>query len=98
MGRRKLYMIHTMTDETYAVNCTLDLPKKEKEDTMFLVALFSRYYWIVGSVLGGILGQIIPFDLTGLDFCMTACFSLSSLTNGKKQRSTRWRSPVLVSV
>ena len=51
MGRRKLYMIHTMTDETYAVNCTLDLPKKEKEDTMFLVALFSRYYWIVGSVL-----------------------------------------------
>ena len=42
MGRRKLYMIHTMTDETYAVNCTLDLPKKEKEDTMFLVALFSR--------------------------------------------------------
>lgn len=74
MGRRKLYMIHTMTDETYAVNCTLDLPKKEKEDTMFLVALFSRYYWIVGSVLGGILGQIIPFDLTGLDFCMTALF------------------------
>lgn len=74
MGRRKLYMIHTMTDETYAVNRTLDLPKKEKEDTMFLVALFSRYYWIVGSVLGGILGQIIPFDLTGLDFCMTALF------------------------
>ena len=70
MGRRKLYMIHTMTDETYAVNCTLDLPKKEKEDTMFLVALFSRCYWIVGSVLGGILGQIIPFDLTGLDYCM----------------------------
>ena len=30
MGRRKLYMIHTMTDETYAVNCTLDLPKKKK--------------------------------------------------------------------
>ena len=74
MGRRKLYMIHTMTDETYAVNCTLDLPKKEKEDTMFLVALFSRCYWIVGSVLGDILGQIIPFDLTGLDFCMTALF------------------------
>lgn len=74
MGRRKLYMIHTMTDETYAVNCTLDLPKKEKEDTMFLVALFSRCYWMFGSVLGGILGQIIPFDLTGIDFCMTALF------------------------
>lgn len=30
MGKRMLYMIHTMTDETYAVNCTLELPQKEK--------------------------------------------------------------------
>lgn len=84
MGRHKLYMIHTMTDETYAVNCTLDLPKKEKEDTMFLVALFSRCYWIVGSVLGGILGQIIPFDLTGLDFCMTALFLIIFIDQWEK--------------
>ena len=84
MGRRKLYMIHTMTDETYAVNCTLDLPKKEKEDTMFLVALFSRCYWIVGSVLGDILGQIIPFDLTGLDFCMTALFLIIFIDQWEK--------------
>ena len=84
MGRRKLYMIHTMTDETYAVNCTLDLPKKEKEDTMFLVALFSRCYWIVGSVLGGILGQIVPFDLTGLDFCMTALFLIIFIDQWEK--------------
>lgn len=84
MGRRKLYMIHTMTDETYAVNCTLDLPKKEKEDTMFLVALFSRCYWIVGSVLGGILGQIIPLDLTGLDFCMTALFLIIFIDQWEK--------------
>lgn len=82
MGRRKLYMIHTMTDETYAVNCTLDLPKKE--DAMFLVALFSRCYWIVGSVLGGILGQIIPFDLTGLDFCMTALFLIIFIDQWEK--------------
>ena len=84
MGRRKLYMIHTMTDETYAVNCTLDLPKKEKEDTMFLVALFSRCSWRVGSVLGGILGQIIPFDLTGLDFCMTALFLIIFIDQWEK--------------
>ena len=86
MGRRKLYMIHTMTDETYAVNCTLDLPKKEKEDTMFLVALFSRCYWIIGSVLGGILGQIIPFDLTGIDFCMTALFLIIFIDQWEKAK------------
>lgn len=86
MGRRKLYMIHTMTDETYAVNCTLDLPKKEKEDTMFLVALFSRCYWMFGAVLGGILGQIIPFDLTGIDFCMTALFLIIFIDQWEKAK------------
>lgn len=86
MGRRKLYMIHTMTDETYAVNCTLDLPKKEKEDTMFLVALFSRCYWMIGSVIGGILGQIIPFDLTGIDFCMTALFLIIFIDQWEKAK------------
>ena len=49
MGKRLLYMIHTMTDETYAVNCTLELPQKEKEDAMFLVAFFSRCYWMIGA-------------------------------------------------
>ena len=84
MGHRRLYMIHTMTDETYAVNCTLDLLKKEKEDTMFFVALFSRCYWMIGSVIGGILGQIIPFDLTGIDFCMTALFLIIFIDQWEK--------------
>lgn len=73
-GRRLVYMIHTMTDETYAVNCTLDLPEKEKEEVMFRVAFYSRCYWMTGAVLGGIVGQVIPFDLEGIDFCMTALF------------------------
>lgn len=39
MGRRKLYMIHTMTDETYAVNCTLELPEKAKKHLPALTGL-----------------------------------------------------------
>ena len=74
MGKRKLYMIHTMTDETYAVNCTLPDTGKEKKSIMFWVAFLSRCYWMIGAVAGGILGQIIPFDMTGIDFCMTALF------------------------
>lgn len=86
MGKRKLYMIHTMTDETYAVNCTLDLPEKEKEDTMFLVAFFSRCYWMAGAVLGGVLGQLIPFELEGIDFCMTALFVIIFIDQWEKTR------------
>ena len=86
MGKRKLYMIHTMTDETYEVNCTLDLPEKEKEDTMFLVAFFSRCYWMAGAVLGGVLGQLIPFELEGIDFCMTALFVIIFIDQWEKTR------------
>ena len=73
MGKRKLYMIHTMTDETYAVNCSIGNAENKKE-IMFFVALFSRCYWMIGAVLGGVVGQLLPFDLAGIDFCMTALF------------------------
>ena len=75
MGKREVYMIHSMTDETYAVNCTLEgLPPEERRETMFCLAVLSHFYWSAASMLGGMLGQIIPFDMTGIDYCMTALF------------------------
>lgn len=85
MGTRRFYMIHTLTDETYAVNCTLDeLPEGERHDTMFTVAVLSRIYWILSSVLGGIIGQLIPFQLEGVDFCMTAMFVVIMIDQWEK--------------
>ena len=84
MGKRKLYMIHSLTDETYAVNCTLELPRKEKEDTMFGVALLSHCYWTAATVAGAVLGQLIPFELEGIDFCMTALFVIIFMDQWKK--------------
>lgn len=84
MGRRKLYMIHTMTDETYAVNCTLELPEKEKQRVMFRVAFLSKSYWVIGSVAGSILGQLIPFSMDGIDFCMTALFVIIFIDQWEK--------------
>ena len=60
MGKRRPYMIHSLTDETYAVNCTLEsLPPAERRETMFYLAVLSHFYWTAASVLGGMLGQII---------------------------------------
>ena len=74
MGMAKPYMIHTLTDETFAVNCTLSLPYHQKKRIMLWIALLARCTWMIGAVLGGALGQIIPFSLEGIDFCMTALF------------------------
>lgn len=86
MGKRKLYMIHTMTDETYAVNCTLQGEGKEKQDIMFFVALFSRCYWMAGAVVGGVMGQLIPVELNGIDFCMTALFVIIFIDQWEKAK------------
>lgn len=74
MGKWKPYMIHSLTDETYAVNMTLNLPDEEKIKAEKYLAVFCQGYWCVGSVLGGIAGSLIPFSTEGIDFCMTALF------------------------
>lgn len=81
-GRKLPYMIHTMTDETYAVN--LSLPAENKEKIMFWVALLSWIYWIVGTAAGSIAGRLIPFDMEGIDFCMTALFIIIFLQQIKR--------------
>ena len=77
-------MIFTMTDETYAVNCNLE--EQNKEEVMFYVAFFSRSYWLIGTVLGAVLGNLIPFDLTGINFCMTALFIIIFMDQLEKNK------------
>jgi 4-azaleucine resistance transporter AzlC len=84
MGVKKPYMIHTMTDETYAVNCSLELPEEEKKQVMFWVAFLSRCYWMTGAVIGGVIVQLIPFSMEGIDFCMTALFVIIFIDQWEK--------------
>jgi len=69
------YMVFSLTDETYSLLCSVKIPPGLNEKkTMFLIALFNQCYWVSGSVLGAALGEILPFDMTGIDFAMTALF------------------------
>jgi len=75
MGPRKLYMIFSLTDETYALLSSARPPEGvEEHDFYFAVALLDHSYWIAGSVLGAVLGAALGFDTTGVDFAMTALF------------------------
>ena len=74
-GGKKPALIFTLTDETYSLLCDGKTPEGEDPHTYrLLVSLFNYSYWVLGSFLGGLLGQIIPFDTTGIDFSMTALF------------------------
>lgn len=78
-GKLYPYMIFSLTDETYALYCSVDNENKMPKDIdetkyLFYVALLARIYWISGTIIGGLLGHFLPFDFKGIDFCMTALF------------------------
>ena len=79
MGKRCFYMIFSLTDETYSVLCSCQQEKLEGDpdhQAWFWIALLDHSYWIIGSVLGALAGQLIPLDFTGVDFSMTALFTV----------------------
>ena len=74
-GNKKPYMIFALTDETYSLVCQEDCPEGMDYHTLCLfISIFNQMYWVTGSVLGSLLGAVIPFDTTGVDFSMTALF------------------------
>ena len=75
MGRKYLYMIFSLTDETYAILTSTKIPEDLDENKVyFQISFFNQIYWIIGSVLGALLGKLIDFGIDGVDFAMTALF------------------------
>ena len=74
-GWKKPYPIFGMCDETFTVNCAVTPPEDvDKGWFMFFVTLLNQIYWVSGATLGALLGYIIHFDASGIEFVMTALF------------------------
>ena len=74
-GQFKPYMIFALTDETYSLLCDGTTPDGTEPNLYrFFVSLFNQCYWVSGSVLGSLLGTVLPFPTTGIEFSMTALF------------------------
>jgi 4-azaleucine resistance transporter AzlC len=86
---KKLYLIWSLTDETYALEVENKVPKGEDSISYCLaIAVFDHIYWIVGVTAGAITGSGFNFDNRGIDFAMTALF-LVILTDQCKEKSNR---------
>lgn len=73
--KRKYFLFWTLTDETYSLVCG-DEPEKSGNPPAyyFYVSLFDYTYWVLGSVTGSLLGEVLPFSTEGIDFSLTALF------------------------
>lgn len=77
-GKYKPYMIFALTDETYSLLCDGKAPEgTDPRAYRFLVSAFNHSYWILGSVIGNLLGAVLPFSTAGIEFSMTALFVAS---------------------
>ena len=96
-GKKKPYLIFALTDETYSLVCSEESVKgiEEPKEYYFLVSLFNQTYWVVGSIIGSLLGNIIPFNVEGIDFALTALFVTIFV---EQWLSTKRHGPAIVGV
>jgi 4-azaleucine resistance transporter AzlC len=87
MGKKKLYLIFGMCDESFSINFAADIPDDvDKGWFMFFVTLLNQSYWVSGAAIGGILGSMLTFNTEGLDFVMTAMFVVIFLEQWLKEK------------
>jgi 4-azaleucine resistance transporter AzlC len=81
-GRLRYYLIFALTDETFALLSSLPetdtqygAPDSgERARFMFVVSMLDQFYWVAGSIIGAVIGRLIPFNLDGVGFALTALF------------------------
>ena len=84
-GLRSVYMIFAMSDETFSITCSAEPPEGvDKGWFMFFITLLDQCYWVASAGLGAVVGSVLPFSTEGVDFVMTAMFTVIFLNQWEK--------------
>lgn len=89
LKRAKHYLIFGLTDETFALLKTANISSDQKERIYTWITSLNQSYWVIGSVIGAVLGNVIPFDYTGIEFSLTALFVVLSMELYRKHPSPK---------
>lgn len=86
-GLRSAYMIFAMSDETFSITCSAEPSEGvDKGWFMFFITLLDQCYWVASAGLGAVVGSVLPFSTEGVDFVMTAMFTVIFLNQWEKDR------------
>lgn len=85
--KKRWYLIFGMCDESFSINCAADVPEGiDRGWFFFFVTLLNHIYWVTGATVGALAGSLIPFELEGLEFVMTALLVVIFLDNWLKEK------------
>jgi 4-azaleucine resistance transporter AzlC len=94
MGWKKPFVIFWLTDETFSLLCNDDIPPGvDAKWFRFFVSMLNYCYWIAGGILGNTAGHLFSFDSKGVEFVMTALFTVIVLN---QWQSARTKAPALI--
>ena len=94
MGWKKPYLIFGMCDETFSINYSVKPPPNvDRGWFMLFVTILNQCYWVAGATLGGLLGSLLKLDLAGIEFVMTAMFTVIFVEQWLKEKR---RLPALI--
>lgn len=74
-GPYRPFLIYTLSDESFSLAATVEPPEGMDAGRFYFAMFFLNYcYWCGGSLVGGLLGSLLTFNTTGMDFALTAMF------------------------
>lgn len=72
-GAIKPYLIHSLSDETFALLVSIPVPEGMKPASFyFWVSFMDHMYWVLSSWAGALIGSFLPINTGGLEFVLTA--------------------------
>jgi 4-azaleucine resistance transporter AzlC len=87
-GRKKFFLIYGMADETFSVNCAVDIaPDVDKGWFMLWVTVLDYCYWQAGTAIGAALGSVVKINTEGLSFVLTALFVVLFIEQWLKEKT-----------
>ena len=96
LGWKKPYLIFGLCDETFSIHCAVPPPEGvDRGWFMFFVTVLNQLYRVAGATLGALLGYLIHFNTTGIEFVMTALFVVMFLNQWEERKDHR---PALIGV
>lgn len=90
---QRSYCMFALTDETYSVLTAL--PPEVRTQKMTLLAFLNQSWWVLGTLIGIILGAQAKLDIAGMDFVLAALFAVLAV---EQWRANRDFTPIWIAI